>query len=799
MAEIQRYPILATKELVVFPSSSVPLTVNSTRNVLAIEASLAADGVILLVPVKDNKHPREAKLGDLFEVGTLCKIEQARGSKEDGYQIIVGGLFRCDIIAASDEEDFVQAGTARIEAIEDIDREARKTLLENAKKLALDILKLSRGSGVKRLTELIQGLDDEDLLVHTCAAHLDLSFEDRLELLRLRSIKQRLLKTIELLQVKKNSMTVQMEINRKLSSQMDKKQREVILREQLHAIREELGELDSGGVNKPEYLERIEASDMPDSVKAVARDEAKRLESMPSMSPEGPSIRNYLDLMLELPWTHKESTDIDIRHARDVLNADHYGLDKVKDRIIQHLAVMQLNRGLKGSILLLVGPPGVGKTSLGKSIAKAMHREFVRVSLGGVRDEADIRGHRRTYLGSMPGRLIQGIKRAGTTNPVFLLDEIDKLGRGWSGDPAGALLEVLDPEQNQHFEDHYLDVPYDLSQVMFIATANSLEGIPGPLRDRLEIIQLSGYTSAEKLHIAKQHLWPSERSHHGLKESNVSIHDEALLRLITHYTREAGVRDLKRKLAAICRHLTEQVLLAESGKSFVIRTKDLEEILGPEPFRMEMAEAVLPPGVVTGLAWTPMGGDILFIEAKQMRGKGKLTITGQLGEVMKESLHIAMSHIRYHLSEINPRFDYENRDIHVHVPSGAIPKDGPSAGITMLTALASLISGKAVSPELAMSGEITLRGAVMPVGGVKEKVIAAQNAGIKRIILATRNKKDLVDVPQDVRDQLEFHFVDTVEQVLQLALEIEIDGTKQKQLFHEEPGLPGTREEHFPN
>ncbi len=798
MADAKNYPILATKELVVFPSSSVPLTVNSDRNVHAIEAALADSGLILLVPVKERKHPRQAKLEDLYAVGTLCKIEQARGSLEEGYQMIVGGLYRCDILSTEEKEKLFVGEASRIEATEDIDEQAKKTLLDSAKSLALEILKLSRGSGVKRLAELIQGLDDEDVLVHTCAAHLDLNFEDRLDLLEIRSVKQRLLRIIELLQIKKNSMNVQLEINRKLSTQMDKKQREVILREQLLAIREELGELDASSP-KPEYLERIEASEMPDTVKAVARDEAKRLESMPAMSPEGPSIRNYLDLLLELPWTHQEATDIDIRHARKILNEDHYGLDKVKDRIIQHLAVMQLNRGMKGSILLLVGPPGVGKTSLGKSIAKAMHREFVRVSLGGVRDEADIRGHRRTYLGSMPGRLIQGIKRARCTNPVFLLDEIDKLGRSWSGDPAGALLEVLDPEQNQNFEDHYLDVPYDLSQVMFIATANSLEGIPGPLRDRLELIQLSGYTSAEKLHIAKQHLWPSERNLHGLAEAKVSIQDEALLRLITHYTREAGVRDLKRKLAAICRHLSEKVILQEGEKSFSIRTEDLEDILGPEPFRMEVAEALLPAGVVTGLAWTPMGGDILFIEAKQMRGKGQLTITGQLGDVMKESLHIAMSHIRYHLAEINPRFDYEKRDIHVHVPSGAIPKDGPSAGITMLTSLASLIAGKAVSPDLAMSGEITLRGTVMPVGGVKEKVIAAHNAGIKRIILASRNRKDLREVPEEVRQNLKFYFVDTVEQVLQIALEIDIDGSKPQRIFNDETKLSPSHEEQLPN
>jgi len=766
-------PVLATKELIVFPNNSVPLTVTSKRNVQTIEYALDHDSWILVTPLQDGKHPKDAELDDLHNFGTLCKVEQARGNNERGYQIIVNGLKRYEITRLHAENEVFLAESHEILAEMDIDAETLQTLLSNGKSLAVEILKLSRGPGVRRLSDLVQGLDDPELFVNLCASHLELSFHDKLTLINEKSVKKRLMMTLELLQNRRNSLTVQVEINRKLSDQMDKKQREAILREQLNAIREELGEVDEEG-KRVDYLQRVRESEMPEHARKVALEEAKRLETMPSASPETPNIKNYLDLMLDLPWKEEEAQDIDIRHARKLLDEEHFGLEKVKSRIIQHLAVMKLNRGLRGSILLLVGPPGVGKTSLGKSIAKAMNRKFVRASLGGVRDEADIRGHRRTYIGAMPGRLIQGIKRSGTKNPVFLLDEVDKLSRGWGGDPAGALLEVLDPEQNQNFEDHYLDVSYDLSQVVFIATANSLDGIPAPLRDRMETIQLSGYTTAEKLHIAKDHLWPNELAKHGLLAEQVKLRDDTLLRVITHYTREAGVRDLKRKLAAICRDTTEKVVLEGPTARIQISQDKLEDILGPEPFRLEVAEAVLPPGVVTGLAWTPMGGEILFIESKGMRGKGKLTITGQLGDVMKESLHIAMSHVRSYLGVLNPRYDYENQDIHVHVPSGAIPKDGPSAGVTMLTSLASLIANKEVPPSIAMSGEITLRGAVMPVGGIKEKVIAAHRAGIKKIILSDKNRKDLQEVPSEVKEQLEFVFVDTIEEVLLETLNIDL-------------------------
>jgi ATP-dependent Lon protease len=544
-----------------------------------------------------------------------------------------------------------------------------------------------------------------------------------------------------------------------------------MLRQQMRVIQEELGE---GGMAKNSYTKRIEDHpDMPEDVKKVALEEAQRLAGLERNSPEAPGMQNYLDLLLSLPWKAGPKQEIDLNNARDILNRHHYGLDKVKDRIVQHLAVLKLKENFRGSILLLVGPPGVGKTSLGRSIAEAMGRDFIRASLGGVRDEAEIRGHRRTYIGSRPGRIIQALKQCKQNNPVFLLDEIDKLSQSYNGDPAAALLEVLDPEQNNSFRDHFMEVPYDLSQVMFVATANSLESIPGPLRDRMEVISIAGYTTAEKLHIAKQHLWPEQLEMHGVKSSQLMISDDALLRLISHYTREAGVRELKRKIAALIRGSTEAIIQSESG--ITIKVGDLERLLGSEPFTLELAEAHMPAGVVTGLAWTPMGGDILFIEAKAMPGKGLLTLTGQMGDVMKESVQIAMTHVRSLLPSLKTQHDYEKTDVHVHVPAGAIPKDGPSAGVTMLTSLASLFSQRPVNPSLAMTGEITLRGAVTAVGGIKEKVLAAHRAGIKKILMSERNRKDIQDVPQEVRDELEFIFVSRVEEVLKHALGLDLE------------------------
>jgi ATP-dependent Lon protease len=547
-----------------------------------------------------------------------------------------------------------------------------------------------------------------------------------------------------------------------------------MLREQLKVIQEELHESDGSGTGDPGYRDRIEAAKMPDEVRKKALSELKKLETGGSQNHESSVIRNYLDLMLDLPWVTEERKNIDIAQARQVLESNHNGLEKVKERIIQHLAVMKLKQEKQGSILLLSGPPGTGKTSLGKSIADALGRKYVRISLGGVRDEAEIRGHRRTYVGALPGRIIQGIKRAGTKNPVFILDEIDKLAVSYAGDPASALLEVLDPEQNSTFSDHYLEVPYDLSDVLFIATANTLATIPAPLLDRMEHIEISGYTKNEKFAIAKDHLLPKTLEEHGLDADKLRIEDEALKVIIEKYTREAGVRWLKKQLASIARFVSEKIVSGNADLPYLVKADMLTMILGKEVIRQEAVRKEHVPGVVTGLAWTPVGGDILFIECTFMPGTGKLTLTGQLGDVMKESAKISLSLIRSRLAYTANSVDFIARDVHIHVPSGATPKDGPSAGITLFTALTSLITGKPVDPKTAMTGEITLSGAVLPVGGIKEKILAAHRAGIKKVLLPKENERDLEDVPEDVRNELTFTTVETVEEVLKAALDIDL-------------------------
>ena len=574
----------------------------------------------------------------------------------------------------------------------------------------------------------------------------------------------------------------------KVSERVGKSNREAMLREQLRVIQEELGEGDGEGGDAG-YRQRIENSSMPEEVRKKALAEAKKLETGGPHNHEGGMLRNYLDLMLDLPWVTEEKKDIDIAEARRVLESHHNGLEKVKERIVQHLAVMKLKGEKQGSILLLSGPPGTGKTSLGRSIAEALGRKYVRISLGGVRDEAEIRGHRRTYVGALPGRIIQGIRRAGTKNPVFVLDEVDKLAVGYQGDPASALLEVLDPEQNAAFSDHYLEVPYDLSDVLFIATANSLQTIPAPLLDRMELIEITGYTKNEKFAIAKDHLVPEILVEHGLDAERLRFEDEALRAIIDRYTREAGVRQLKKQLAKAARHVSEKIVSGTPELPFVVTPESLTAVLGKEPIRLEVARKETVPGVVTGLAWTPVGGEILFIEGTVMPGTGKLTLTGQLGDVMKESATISLSLIRSRLADPQSGFNFMTCDTHIHVPAGATPKDGPSAGVGLFTALASLITGRSVDPELAMTGEITLSGAVMPVGGIKEKVLAAHRAGIKRVILPKENERDLTDVPEDVRAELTFIPVESVEEVLREALGIDLPRTV---VLHTGPTFPQT-------
>jgi ATP-dependent Lon protease len=619
-------------------------------------------------------------------------------------------------------------------------------------------------------------MESVDRIMGFVMPFLPVPLAEKQVLLETVSVRQRYISFLELLIRTRENINIRIEMAKKVSDRVSKSNREAMLREQLRVIQEELdgGE---GAESDGGYRERIEKSAMPEDVRKKALSEAKKLEAGGSQNHEGPVIRNYLDLLLDLPWVTEEKKSIDIAEARKVLESHHNGLEKVKERIIQHLAVMKLRQEKQGSILLFTGPPGTGKTSLGRSIAEALGRKYVRISLGGVRDEAEIRGHRRTYIGALPGRIIQGIRKAGTKNPVFILDEIDKLASSYAGDPASALLEVLDPEQNNTFSDHYLEVPYDLSDVLFIATANSLATIPAPLLDRMELIEISGYTKNEKFAIARDHLIPEILQEHGLDAEKLRVEDEALKIIIEKYTREAGVRWLKKQLAKIARHVSEKIVSGTAEQPFVVTPANLAEVLGKELIRQEVARKEPVPGVVTGLAWTPVGGEILFIEGTFMPGTGKLTLTGQLGDVMKESATISSSLIRSRLAGTESGFNFITSDIHIHVPSGATPKDGPSAGVTLFTALASLITGKTVDPSLAMTGEITLSGGVLPVGGIKEKILAAHRAGIRKVILPKENERDLLDVPEDVRGELQFVPVETIEEVLKEALGIEMPRT----------------------
>lgn len=772
---MQLLPVLSVRESVILPGSALPLRVGRKQSIEALEAAQKNGNMILAVSQKSGFDHAEVEIDDLRTIGTLSQIERIRGNAKDGYQIYLRGISRYRVNQFSMKDGYIAAAAEEWKDVMDSDPSTYATMLDVLKNMSEKILQLLPGD-TRLLLELVRDMSDLSHLTYLSAANLDIDDQKKQEILETPALKDRVLILLEVMQKIKDELEVQVEIRNKLGHKLGKHQRETILREQLRTIQEELGDVEKGE-EKDDLRKKITEAGMPVETLKVALDEFKRLESMGPNSPESHVIRNYLDLLVALPWkisaTESEIADLDLEKAKDILNADHYGLDKIKKRVLQHLAVMKLRKTSRGQILLLVGPPGVGKTSLGQSIAKALGRKFVRGSLGGVRDDAEIRGHRRTYIGAMPGRIIQGIKRAGENNPVFMLDEIDKLGRGFQGDPAAALLEVLDPEQNATFLDHYLDVPFDLSNVFFVATANSLDTIPGPLLDRMEIIDLSGYTTAEKLHIAKNHLIPKQWKEHGLSDDQLVISDEALLKVINSYTREAGVRDLQRKIVTLCRAMAEKVLSKDSVLPVKIDLADVEEVFGNERFMHEVANAINPPGVATGLAWTPQGGEILFIEANLMPGKGNLILTGQLGEVMRESTQIALSLVRSRLAHVIPGFEFERKDIHVHVPAGAIPKDGPSAGITMLTTIASLLTGRSINSKLAMTGELTLRGAVMPVGGIKEKLIAAHRAGIERVILSKRNQKDLKDVPEEVRNTLKIELVDTAAEVLKLALDLE--------------------------
>jgi len=756
-------------EIVVYPESRTKFQVDRATGELLLEAMKDEDPAHAIgLTVKSGTRPQELTAESLYRMGNLFHIAFVQPA-DDGYVICAEVVQRVKVVSPREKDGRFYARYEPVMDIQDLEEELKERILADIK-LTLHEMS-SRFSGSERFTEPVNRMHTVDQIMGFVMPFLPVHLAEKQALLEAVSVRERSIAFLELLMKTREDIGIRIEMAKKVTDRVSRSNREAMLREQLRVIQEELGESD-GSAGEGGYRERIENSKMPDDVRKKALAEARKLETGGNQNHESSVIRNYLDLLLDLPWVTEEKKSIDIAEARRVLDSHHNGLEKVKERIVQHLAVMKLKAEKQGSILLFAGPPGTGKTSLGKSIAEALGRKYVRISLGGVRDEAEIRGHRRTYVGALPGRIIQGIQKAGTRNPVFILDEIDKLATSYAGDPAAALLEVLDPEQNNTFSDHYLEVPYDLSDVLFIATANSLATIPPPLLDRMELIEISGYTKNEKFAIAREHLIPEVLQEHGLDAGTFRVDDEALKVIIGKYTREAGVRWLKKQIAKAARHVSEKIVSGTAELPFVLTAETLPAVLGKEQVRQDVARKEPVPGVVTGLAWTPVGGEILFIEGTFMPGTGKLTLTGQLGDVMKESATISLSLIRSRLANAENGFNFMTSDIHVHVPSGATPKDGPSAGVTLFTALASLITGNTADPDLAMTGEITLSGAVLPVGGIKEKVLAAHRAGIKKIILPRENERDLQDVPPDVRNELLFVPVDTVDEVLKEALKI---------------------------
>jgi ATP-dependent Lon protease len=775
-SDSRKIPMMPIRDVVIFPHMMTPFVVGRESSVRALEEALAGDRKIFLATQHDAKVD-EPRPDEIFSVGTIANIVQSLRQSDGNIKVLVEGVERAKLVSVSEEEGYFRATvktfTYRVETGAQLD-----ALIARVTGLFEQYVKLSQNVNYDSMVAAVRG-DDPGKLADTVGANLQLSIEERQDLLEIFDPIDRLTRVAEMLDIEIEKLNVDRTVQGRVKRQMEKAQKEYYLNEKIKAIQKELGRGEKSEYD--ELKKKIEAAGMTKDAQEKAMAELKRLEQMPPMSAESTVSRNYLDWLLAVPWKKKSKEVRELQHAQDVLESDHYGLEKIKERILEFLAVRQLVKNPKGSILCFVGPPGVGKTSLGMSIAKATGREFVRMSLGGVRDEAEIRGHRRTYIGALPGQVIQMMKKAGVKNPVFMLDEIDKMSTDFRGDPSSALLEVLDPAQNSSFQDHYLDVEYDLSEVFFVATANVLHTIPAALQDRMEVIRLSGYTEVEKMEIAKRFLTAKQKKETGLTDKNIEFTDEGLKELVQHYTREAGVRNLEREVGNVCRKIARSVVTAQKDKKkaapkAVITSAKVQELLGPQKFREQPTETKNEVGAVVGLAWTEVGGTILTTECEIMEGRGKLTATGKLGDVMQESAQAALSYIRAraHIFGL-PRDFYRHLDIHLHVPEGAIPKDGPSAGITIATAMTSALTSIPVKASIAMTGEITVRGKVLPIGGLKEKLLAAYRQGIREVILPKDNEKDMPDIPELLRKEMKMNFVTSMDEVLPLALEREIE------------------------
>lgn len=768
MNEIKKnVPLLPLRGLLVYPSMVLHIDVGRSRSVAALEHAMLNDNKIFLTTQKDLRVEMPDQ-EDLYDVGTYVTVKQMLKLPNGTLRILVEGICRGKIVNYKEGKEFT---TVDIELHEDskekdVETEAlMRTVVNYFEKYAKSSNKITAET-----IESVLDIEEPGRLADIIASHLPFKVAEKQEVLSIFNIKKRLDHLMIRLHDEQEVLNLEKKINTKVKQAMERTQKEYYLREQMKAIQAELGDREGKTGEIADLRKRIEESGMPESTEKVALKELDRYEKLPAASAESGVIRNYIEWLVTIPWKEQTEDRLDISVAEDILNRDHDGLEKVKERILEYLSVRQLTQSIRGPILCLVGPPGVGKTSLAKSIAESLNRKFVRVSLGGVRDESEIRGHRRTYVGAMPGRIIQGMKKAGTINPVFLLDEIDKMSNDFRGDPSAAMLEVLDPEQNHNFSDHYIEEPYDLSQVMFVATANDLSTIPGPLRDRMEIISIAGYTEIEKLHIAKNYLIKKQLKEHGLQKQQLQIRDDAILSIVRYFTREAGVRGLERQIAKICRK-TAKIITSGEKKRVIVTNKNIEEFLGKKIFHYGQAEKEDQVGVATGLAYTAFGGDTLQIEVSLAPGKGKLVLTGKLGDVMKESAQAAFSYVRSSAEKfgIDPMF-HEKYDIHIHVPEGAVPKDGPSAGVTITTALVSALTGKPVRREVGMTGEVTLRGRVLAIGGLKEKTLSAHRAGLTTIILPKDNERDLDDIPESVREELTFIPVTHVDEVLKNAI-----------------------------